>query len=63
VAVTAETWAEELIKTHGLPRDETLYRALLEYTFVRGKIEGGNHMAGVIQASFSKPPVKLGKSS
>lgn len=38
--MTAEQWAEDLIKKHGLPESELMFRALLELTFSQGQMQG-----------------------
>jgi len=52
--MTAEQMAEELIQRHGLPKSLELYKALLEYAFAAGQLQGGVRFGHALQTVFEK---------
>lgn len=50
----ADQWAEDMIKRFGLPRSEEFYRALLEYAFSSGQVQGAVGSQHAIEEAFHK---------
>lgn len=56
---TAESFAEEQIKKHGLPKGEPLYRAILELAFSTGAIHGALNAQQRLTEAFKAKDAKV----
>jgi hypothetical protein len=55
----AEAFADEQIKKYGMPRSEQMLRALLEYTFTAGQMQGATRAGERITQAFREFDAKV----